>query len=532
MMKLDAGSAQHTPWWVAGDWNAFFGLFSQVALNTLVLTGLVLTTLDMPNSIVYGRMLPAVAVVILLGSIYFSVLAKGLSGAENRSTVTALPFGPSVPHTFIVVFGVMLPVYLQTSDPTQAWQAGLAWAFIVGVIIVIGAFIGPAIRKFTPRAAMLGTLAGVSLTAISMRPAFQSWEIPWVAFVSLTIVLVGWLGNVRLPGGIPAGLAAVIIGTALGWATGVMHAPDVGDALGQFGVNTPVFSLDVLEGFSGLSSLIVAAIPLGIYSFVEGINNVESASVAGDDYPLRKILLTAGFGSILSSFLGSPCPPAIYIGHPGWKGMGGRIGYSWATGVGVAVMGFFGLAALLLSIVPLVAILPILIYIGLVIGAQAFQSTPARHAPAIILAIIPNLAEWATGQVDTGFSVTGVVITPEMLDQLGSDNGIIYQGMARLGSGGVVVGLLLGSIAVFIIDHKFRNAIFFATIAAVLTFFGVIHADDVALASNPDIAVGYLLVAALCAYFAATNGRSEEDPPDAEPEGAAVDRDRKVEAVL
>jgi AGZA family xanthine/uracil permease-like MFS transporter len=27
-------------WWVAGDWNGFFGLFTNVALNVIVLTGL------------------------------------------------------------------------------------------------------------------------------------------------------------------------------------------------------------------------------------------------------------------------------------------------------------------------------------------------------------------------------------------------------------------------------------------------------------------------------------------------------------
>ncbi|PRC60678.1 hypothetical protein C6A85_16835, partial [Mycobacterium sp. ITM-2017-0098] len=47
--------------------------------------------------------------------------------------VTALPYGPSVPHMFIVIFVVMLPVYLATDDPIQAWQAGLACLYrIVG----------------------------------------------------------------------------------------------------------------------------------------------------------------------------------------------------------------------------------------------------------------------------------------------------------------------------------------------------------------------------------------------------------------
>ena len=58
----------------------------------------------------------------------------------------------------------------------------------------------------------------------------------------------------------------------------------------------------------------------------------------------------------------------------------------------IGIVCFLGLTALLLVVIPLVAILPILLFIGLVIGAQAFQATPARRPPAIILAILPNVA--------------------------------------------------------------------------------------------------------------------------------------------
>ena len=87
-----------------------------------------------------------------------------------------MPYGPSVPHMFIVTFVIMLPTYLTTKDPLRAWEAGLAWAFVIGVIVLVGAFVGPYIRRWTPRAALLGTLAGISVAFISMRPAGQMWE--------------------------------------------------------------------------------------------------------------------------------------------------------------------------------------------------------------------------------------------------------------------------------------------------------------------------------------------------------------------
>src|SRR6185437_6602327 len=184
-------------------------------------------------------------------------------------------------------------------------------------------------------------------------------------------------------------------------------AGEVSASLAQIGLHPPLPSGDVVIGFSTIAALLATAIPLGIYNFTEGLNNVESASAAGDNYNLRHILLADGIGAIVGSFLGSPFPPAVYIGHPGWKAVGGRIGYSLATGVSVAVVCWLGLAALLLAIIPLVAILPILLYIGLVIGAQAFQASRPRHAPAIVLAMLPNLANWGQTQVETALATAG-----------------------------------------------------------------------------------------------------------------------------
>src|SRR5438046_5787056 len=162
--------------WVVGDLNGFFGLFTNVLLNVIVLTGLCLGVVQLPADTVFGRILPALGMALPLGNLCYAYLAWQLSKQEGRSDVTAMPYGPSVPHMFIVVFLIMLPTYLTTKDPMIAWRAGLAWCFIIGIIVLIGAFVGPTIRALTPRAAMLGTLAGISIAFISMRPALQMWE--------------------------------------------------------------------------------------------------------------------------------------------------------------------------------------------------------------------------------------------------------------------------------------------------------------------------------------------------------------------
>ncbi len=147
----------------------------------------------------------------------------------------------------------------------------------------------------------------------------------------------------------------------------------------------------MFSGFEFLGIILVTAIPFGIYDLVEAIDNVESAAAAGDDFPTTRVLTADGVVSLIGCLMGNPFINAVYIGHPGWKAMGGRIGYSAATGVMVIVLAWFGIISLMLmALIPVVAISPILLYIGMLIGSQAFQETPKRHAPAIILALMPQ----------------------------------------------------------------------------------------------------------------------------------------------
>ena len=489
--------------WVPGDWNGFFGLFTNVLLNVIVLTGLCLGVVQLPGDTVFGRILPAMGIALLLGNAFYAYLAWQLGKAEGRSNVTAMPYGPSVPHMFIVVFLIMLPVYLKTKDAVLAWQAGLAWCFIIGIIVLLGAFVGPKIRSITPRAAMLGTLAGISIAFISMRPAFQMWDTPWIGLVCFAIVLISWTAGIRMPGGLPGGLVAVIIGTLIGWIVALLGWSDyvqpaaVGKSFEEFGLRLPHLSGDVWTGLSQIAPLLVTAIPLGIYNFTEAMNNVESAAAAGDDYNLRKVLLADGAGAVIGSMLGSPFPPAVYIGHPGWKAVGGRIGYSLATGIAIAVVCFLGLTALLLAVIPLVAILPILLYIGLVIGAQAFQASPSTHAPAVVLALIPNIAEWAKTQIDGTLAAAGTSVAQVGLDKLAA-TGVLYHGLETLGGGSVLAGMILGAIAVFIIDNKLKTAAIWAFVGAALAFIGLIHGAQLGWAVSPLVALGYALFGGLC----------------------------------
>jgi AGZA family xanthine/uracil permease-like MFS transporter len=505
------------PWWTSGDTNAFFGLGFNVMVNVLVLTGLCLAVVHIPSTDVFGVILPAIGIQLLIGNVYYTYLARRLARREHRTDVAAMPYGPSVPHMFIVTFVIMLPIFLTTRDPIRAWEAGLAWSFIIGLIVLIGAFVGPYIRRFTPRAALLGTLAGISIAFISMRPAAQMWQALWIALPVFAIIVIGFVTSRKLPGNIPIGLAALLVGTAIGWIGGYMSVPDVVTAVKDVAIGFPTFNFSRLgHGLSAVAPLLATAIPLGIYNFCEGMTNVESAAVAGDSYNLRSVLLADGTGAVVGAALGSPFPPAVYIGHPGWKEAGGRTSYSLASGVVIALMCFLGLFGLLGALIPLPAIVPILLYIGLLIGAQAFVAVPKAHAVAVVLAIIPNVASWATGQIDNVLNAAGTSAAKVGNDAL-AKAGVVYDGLKALGGGAILAGMLLGAIAAFVIDRRYYWAAGYCVAGAVLSFIGLIHGEQVAWGASPGVALGYLFAALVCLAFSFGSAPASAEMPAEHP---------------
>ena len=286
-----------------------------------------------------------------------------------------------------------------------------------------------------------------------------------------------------------------------------MSLARLSQSVANFGFSVPVPAVGhVFSGFQFLGVILVTAIPFGIYDLVEALDNVESAAVAGDSFPTTRVLTADGVVSLIGCLMGNPFINAVYIGHPGWKAMGGRIGYSAATGIAVIVLSTFGIISVISAVIPVIAISPILLYIGMLIGAQAFQETPKSHAPAVVLAMMPNLAAWGKLQIDNALGAAGTSAAALGHDKLGQ-TGVLYDGLAMLGGGAILGGLVLGAIAACVIEREFSKASAFAVAGAVLTFFGFMHGEAIGIGRTPVVALSYLLVASWllgCARYAVT----------------------------
>ena len=215
------------PWMVRGDIDGFFGLALDNLVQLLLIDALCRFVLGFPPELVYGRVLPGAAVSILVGNLAYAYQARKLAERTGRSDVCALPYGINTVSLFAHVFLVMLPakalaVKLGAPDPARiAWQAGLLATLCSGLIELGAAFVAEQVRKVTPRAALLSTLAGIALGFISLGFLFRTFARPVVGLTTFGIVMLTYFGRVRFKGRIPGGMVAVGLGTLLSWAIGI-----------------------------------------------------------------------------------------------------------------------------------------------------------------------------------------------------------------------------------------------------------------------------------------------------------------------
>src|SRR5690242_5360188 len=230
-------------WIVRGDIDGFFGLAIDNLVQLLLIDALCRGVLGFPAELVYGRILPGAAISVLVGNIAYAVQAKQLAQRTGRTDVCALPYGINTVSLFAHVFLVMLPAKaLATAagvaDPARvAWQAGLFATLASGIIELAAAPVAERVRKATPRAALLSTLAGIALSFISLGFLYRTFARPLVGLTTLAIVMLTYFGRVRFKGRLPGGVLAVGVGTLIAWLTGT--AP-VGARPAAAAVHVPV----------------------------------------------------------------------------------------------------------------------------------------------------------------------------------------------------------------------------------------------------------------------------------------------------
>ncbi len=462
------------PWFTAGDVDGFFGLFFSGFPDLLLIVGLA-PVCGFPVSFVASHILPGTAVSILGGNLFYAWQARRLAQKQGRDDVTAIPFGINTPTIFAYVFLIMGPIYARTHDAVFAWHAGLFASLVSGMVQTAGAWCTDWLRRNTPRAALLAPLAGLALAYLCLGFIFGIFQQPAIALFPLLLLLTLYGSHLRLPFRLPAGLLVIGLGALLVVVLRWLHIytvppPDV-----------PALQLYLPRAVNVVSllpqrvfwSYLPVILPLAALDTLASLMILESVKVAGDPFPTAPSLSMNGLGTIAAACLGSPFPTTLYLGHAAHKANGARAGYSALNGAVTLVLCISGILPVVLRFVPLEVAAPVILWFGLITIAQAVIEVPPTHVIAVIIGLIPALAQWAASLADTVARKAGTSLWA-LAPRMGGD--LALGGLIALGQGSLLTAMVWAAAMVYIVERRFVPAATWLGIAAALSAVGLIHA--------------------------------------------------------
>ncbi|NOY23001.1 MAG: MFS transporter [Acidobacteria bacterium] len=482
-----------------GDINAFFGLMLDNVTNLVVLTGILYGAFAFPMDVILKKMIPGTALGVMFGDIVYTIMAYRLSRKTGSNTVTAMPLGLDTPSTVGIALTVLGPVYLQTHDANLTLYVGMAVMVLMGLMKVVFSFFGKWIQEKMPRAGLLGSIGGIGIALLGLFPMLEVFKLPVVGITSLGIIIYAFFAKGRLPFRVPPVLAAVAVGTLLFYLIPHTHGSIAsGTALGIY---IPYPSLGFLKGMKLALNYIPIALPFGLLTIIGGINVTESARVAGDDFNTTQILFTEAIATILAGLCGGVAQSTPYIGHPAYKDMGAKAGYTLATGLFIGIGGMLGIISGIVQIIPPAAVAPILIFVGFEIAAQSIE-TAEGDLSAVLLAFIPSIADLVLIQMNSLLGSLGKGIADLSMDMAST-----LKAVTVLGNGFILTAMLWGSAVSFLIQRKMKGFALTMAATVILTLFGIIHSvrpdggiylpDFTHYGYSDKIALGYLIFAAI-----------------------------------
>ena len=179
-------------WIVRGDIDGFFGLALDNLVQLLLIDTLCRGVLGFPPELVYGRVLPAAAISILVGNVAYAIQARRL--AERTGPPRRLRAALRHQHRLALRPRVPRHAAGQGARRTRGRRRSVARRLAGGAARDVrvrassssaSAFVAERVRKATPRAALLSTLAGIALSFISLGFLFRTFAHPVIGLTTL-----------------------------------------------------------------------------------------------------------------------------------------------------------------------------------------------------------------------------------------------------------------------------------------------------------------------------------------------------------
>ena len=484
--------AQVLRWWrlERGDIDA---TVAQVGFNVaqMIIPAFLLAPVGIAMGFSVTHLLPGFALGFFAGSMGLALLAVGLARREGRRNVTANVYINNVPGIIAYTLSIMLPVYLQTHDQELAWRLGAAAVVWTGIIKLAAAPLAGTIRKFIPKPAMMTVFGAAMYTYLAMVLLQRIFDHPLVGIVALAIVAASVLANVPITKWrIPPFLVAWIVPLAIGLSVGYIHPAWRGFSLQLPFVRTP----GLFEALKLAIPYLSVIAPMSIYQVLQDIASVEGANSAGDNYDARLVVVCDGVGTLLCGLGGSIITPVVAALHPPYKMMGARIGFCFWTAVIFLAVFMSGLSLFMAQLFPWAILAAMIAYVSVGVGRATLHHVDHKYINAVLLGLVLPAGAVVASAVNSALPALKLsAASPEV--QLALNRSIYWSSIQGLGNGFLFLVLVISALITEMIDRNFGRAAAWCLIAAIFSWFGLMHSPTLRWGAQPMYAAGWLAAA-------------------------------------
>ena len=481
-------------WWNLGRGDAD-ATVAQVGFNLaqLVIPAFLLAPAGITLDFSVGHLLPGYALGFAVGSFGLVALATRLAQRQGRSDVTAHVYGNNVPAIITYSLSIMLPVFLQTHDPLQAWRVGAAAVIWTGIFKLVAAPAATVLRRLIPPAAAMTVFGAAMYSYLAMVLLQRIFDQPMIGLIALAIVAIGVLAGVPVTRWrIPVFLVAWLVPLACGIAIGYVHPVWQG-----LRATLPwVASLAPLSALALALPYLSVILPMAIYQILQDIAAVAGASAAGDEYDARSILFWDGVGTLVCGICGSTVAPVVYALHPPYKQIGARISFSfWTPIVLLGVVGS-GLTLFFAQLFPWSILAAMIAYVSIGVGLATLRRVEPKYWAGVLLGLMLPTGAVVTATINSALPALGLVSGQPNV-QAALNRSIYWASVQGLGNGFLFLVLVVAAVVTELIDRNFGRAAIWCVIAAAFAWVGLLHSVIMRWEAQPQYAYGWIAAAAI-----------------------------------
>lgn len=493
-----AATKARQPWWAIsrGDLDT---TIAQLGFNLaqMVIPVFLLLPVGISAGFTVTHLLPGYALGFLAGSLGLVLLGVRLANREQRGNVTSHVYGNNVPAIIAYTLSIIMPVYLETHDVNRAWAVGAAAVAWTGIIKLIAAPFAGAIRRFIPVPAAMTVFGAAMYSYLALVLLQRVFDQPLVGLIALAIILTAVLANIPITRWrIPPFIAAWIVPLSVALAIGYVHPTWSGLS----------FQLPFASTAAPVSAMVLALpylsviAPIAIYQVLQDIASVSGAAAAGDDYDVRAVLAWDGVGTLVCGMAGSVIAPVIYAMHPPYKAVGARISFAFWTPVLFLAVVMSGLTVFVAQLFPWPILAAIIAYVSVGVGMATLRRVEPKYLSAVLLGFV--LPAGAVVMTAVNSALPALKLSTANAAVAGALNRTIYwSSVVGLGNGFLFLVLVIAAVIAELIDRRFERAAVWCIVAAVFSWFGLMHSALMRWAAQPDYSLGWL-VAAFIVYSA------------------------------